>query len=246
MNWDAVRDVVDGTWETGLGVDRSVLRSGEVHVTVADLGANDALSVLLDQTCILAVRATDLDAARRAVAGRSAPDAFTTEVLKEIVGSDAQVDGPSCHAYAWRSSFRGPPDSSAKQVGGGDPELMAFLHGNDPADWSESGFPQVPSESDPVTTRFWILREGHRVVAAGNLTEWRGRPADVGVLTARPERGRGLATRLVATMVDDALGSVEVVRYRALATNTASLAVARSLGFQPYGQNYRARRPQPT
>jgi hypothetical protein len=42
-------------------------------------------------------------------------------------------------------------------------------------------------------------------------------------------------------MVSDALPAVEIVRYRALMTNTASLRVAQSLGFEGRGQNYRVR-----
>jgi hypothetical protein len=76
-----------------------------------------------------------------------------------------------------------------------------------------------------------------RIVAAGNITEWRGLPADVGVLTEGRQRGRGLAGRLVGTMVADVLPSVGIVRYRALASNIASLSVARRLGFEPNGQN---------
>jgi hypothetical protein len=44
-------------------------------------------------------------------------------------------------------------------------------------------------------------------------------------------------------MVADALPVVGVVRYRALASNVATLALAEQLGFESYGQNFRARRP---
>ena len=93
-----------------------------------------------------------------------------------------------------------------------------------------------------MTTQFWTLTSGEEVLAAGNMTEWRGLPADVGVLTKPSYRGRGFASRLAATMVAAALPAVEVVRYRALASNVASLTVARQLGFELYGQNFRARR----
>jgi RimJ/RimL family protein N-acetyltransferase len=77
------------------------------------------------------------------------------------------------------------------------------------------------------------------------MTDWRFRPADVGVLTRPDARGRGLAARLASTMVADALPVAGVVRYRALVTNRRSLAVASRLGFEPYGQNFRARRTSP-
>ena len=77
------------------------------------------------------------------------------------------------------------------------------------------------------------------------MTDWRGLPADVVVLTRPDARRRGLAGRVAPTMIADALPEAIVVRYRALVTNLASLAVARRLGFEPYGQNYRARRTSP-
>jgi predicted GNAT family acetyltransferase len=87
-----------------------------------------------------------------------------------------------------------------------------------------------------------VLREREQIVAAGNMTEWRGLPADVGVLTHPAHRGRGFAGRLVGAMVSAVLPTVGVVRYRALVSNHASLAVAQRLGFEQYGQDYRTRR----
>lgn len=240
-----VRALVDTEWEARLGVERSVLRSGGVHVVAAGLGANDAMSFLLDETCIVVVPADEVESATAALAGLEARAAFTADALRTLVGSDAQVDGPSWHGYADARSFLGTADDSAQPVDGDETTLLAFLDGNHLADRAESGFPRVVCSADPETTRFWIFREDDRVVAAGNMTDWRGLPADVGVLTEPSQRSRGLARRLVGTMVADALPAVGVVRYRALASNVASLALAERLGFEPYGQNFRARRPPP-
>jgi predicted GNAT family acetyltransferase len=70
------------------------------------------------------------------------------------------------------------------------------------------------------------------------MTPYRGLPADVGLVTHPEARGRGFARRLAAMMVSDALPHVEIVRYRALLTNAASLRIAESLGFVPRGQNF--------
>lgn len=234
--------LVDADWEARLGVDRSVLRGGGVHVVAAPLGANDAMSFLLNETCIVVVPADELGSAQDALAGLDARAAFTEDTLRMLVCDDARVDGPSWHSYADEQSFLGAPDRAVVQVDGGDSSLLNFLVDNDVADWAESGFPRDPASADPETTQFWILREHGRVAAAGNLTEWRGVPADVGVLTSPAERAKGLAIRVVATMTAAALPVVGIVRYRALASNVGSLAVARRVGFEPYGQNYRCRR----
>ena len=237
-----IRELVDAEWETRLGVERSVLRGGGVHVVAADLGANDAMSFLLADTCILAVRASEIEKAREVVSGLDAEAAFSPEVLRSLVGPDGQVDGPSIHTYADQESFRGTSDPAATAVAGNDVELIEFLRSNDVSDWAESGFPRDPSTADRTTTEFWLLRRSDEVVAGGNLTEWRGHPADVGVLTIPSARGQGLGGRLVGAMVSDALPRIGVARYRALASNTASLALASRLGFVDYGSNFRARR----
>lgn len=239
---EGVRTLVDAEWEARLGVERAVLRGGGVHVVAADLGANDAMAFLLGRTCIVVVSPEAVEPSRAALIGLDVPAVFTAAALRTLVGRDAQVHGPSQHSYTSRSSFRGTADEAAQPVKGDDPRLLSLLQNNDPSDRDESGFPRDPSAADPATTRFWILREHDHVLAAGNMTEWRSGPADVGVLTDRSHRSRGTARRLVGAMVADALRSVDVVRYRALASNTASLAVADRLGFEPYGRNYRARR----
>jgi RimJ/RimL family protein N-acetyltransferase len=239
----AVRRLVDTEWGALFGLSPAVLRTGGVHVVATDLGANDAMSFLLDDTCVVVVRPDELEAARAALSGVDAGVAFTADALRRLVGSGARVDGPSWHSYVTEQTFRGGADPAVEPIDGGDPSLLAFLEDNDIAEWAESGFPLQPGSADAQTTRFWVLREGRRIVAAGNMTEWRGLPADVGVLTHPNVRGQGLATRLAGTMVADMLPTVEVARYRALATNHASLAVALRLGFESYGQNYRARRP---
>lgn len=239
---EAIRALVDAEWQVRLGVDPSILHSGGVHVVTADLGTNDAMSFLLEETCIVVVAADEAEAAREALAGLDAQAAFTADALRALVGFDAQVDGPSWHSYADEQSFRGTADPDVVPVDSDEDALLAFLERNDAADWAESGFPQDLGSASPETTRFWLLRERGHVVAAGNMTEWRGFPADVGVLTAPAERGRGLAGRVVGAMVAAALPTVAVARYRALASNVASRAVALRLGFEPYGQNYRARR----
>lgn len=239
---EGIRDVVDAEWEGRLGVDRALLYGGGVQVISADLGSNDAMSFLLRDTCFVVVPDDEVARARRLVSGRDPREVFSAETLFELVGPDGRVDGPSVHTYADIATFRGAADPDAVAVGGGDVELMAFLEASELEEWAESGFPRDPSAADPETTQFWVLREGGRVVAAGNLNEWRGRPGDVGVLVSPADRRRGLARRLVGAMVTDVLPSIGVVRYRALAANLASLSVARRLGFVEYGQNYRARK----
>lgn len=237
-----VRTLVESEWASRLGLSPPVLRRGGVHVVATELGANDAMSFLLDKTCVVVVPPEEVETATAMLSGLDPQAAFTAETLGGLVGPGTLVEGPSSHSYAGERTFRGSVDDAVQPIDGADDGLLAFLETNDLADWAESGFPLDPASADPDTTRFWVLLEGGHVVAAGNMTEWRHLPADVGVLTHPGDRGRGLGARLVATMVAATLPLAGVVRYRALATNRRSLAVARRLGFESFGQNYRARR----
>src|SRR5215510_14145952 len=133
-------DLVDADWASRLNVDRSVLRDGGVHVVDADVGANEAMSVLLDETCVLIVRPDRVDAARAMVDSLDAHEAFHTETLQLIAGADAIVEGPSCHHFCNATSFRGGPDEAAHRVGGDDPRLVSFLDAQEVAERDEGGF----------------------------------------------------------------------------------------------------------
>ena len=239
-----IRGLVGSEWAVRLGVSPSVLHTNGVIAVTAELGANAAMSFLFDERCIVVVGPDELDAAVDAVSGLDAREAFREGLLRFLVGPDTQVDGPSWHSYVNRRGFSGAPDAAVDVVNGTNESLNNFLAGCEAADVDESGFsPKAMSDKGTGITTFWVLREGDRVVAAGTMSDWRGYAADVGVLTHPDYRGRGFAGRLVAAMVDASLPTAGVVRYRALTSNGASLRVARRLGFEPFGQNYRARRP---
>jgi predicted GNAT family acetyltransferase len=74
------------------------------------------------------------------------------------------------------------------------------------------------------------------------MTPFRDAPGDVGVVTRSDQRGRGLGRAVAASMTAEWLPIVEIVRYRALTTNAASLAVAARLGFEGHGANIVVRR----
>ena len=96
--------------------------------------------------------------------------------------------------------------------------------------------------ADPDGVLYGIEEDG-RLSAAGNLTRFRGYPVDVGLLTHPAARGRGLARQIAFRTIGDALPAAGIIRYRALATNSPSLAIARSRASPGDGQNLIARLP---
>jgi hypothetical protein len=72
-----------------------------------------------------------------------------------------------------------------------------------------------------------------RLAAAGNVTPFRGYPADVGLLTRPAARGRGLAKQIAVQMIGDALPAAGIIRYRALVTNAPIAPVPGLCGVRP-------------
>ena len=150
---------------------------------------------------------------------------FTAGACAGIAGVDeAQILGPSWHGFTDAGHFTSAVPGAGRRLDRGDPLLAGLREACGEAEWAEGGF------ADPDGVMYGIEQDG-RLAAAGNLTRFRGYPADVGLLTHPAARGRGLARQIAVQMIGDALPAAGILRYRALATNSPSLAIARSLGF---------------
>jgi RimJ/RimL family protein N-acetyltransferase len=80
----------------------------------------------------------------------------------------------------------------------------------------------------------WAVRDGSSVAGMVSLDLDDG---EIGFWVGAPYRGRGWAARAARLVVADAFGRLHVdhVRWRAIVGNSASLAVARRLGFRLEG-----------
>jgi GNAT superfamily N-acetyltransferase len=154
-----------------------------------------------------------------------------------IIGVGAlRALGPSWHSYLHRDDFR-PGTAAGRRVVEADHDAIRRFQeivGED--DFHEGGFGW-----EPFPEVAWVLEDGEGVAALGNMTDFGGAPADVGLVTRPDARGRGLATQLATAMLVECFEDHEVARYRALTTNAASIAVARRLGFEGYGENVAVR-----
>jgi Acetyltransferase (GNAT) family len=162
---------------------------------------------------------------------------FTPGACAQIADvGEARILGPSWHGFTDAGHFTPAVPGAGRRLDRGDPLLAGLREACGETEWAEGGF------ADPDGVLYGIEQDG-RLAAAGNLTVFRGYPADVGLLTHPAARGRGLATKVAVQMIADALPAAGIIRYRALAANSPSLAIARSLGFAGYGQNLIARLP---
>lgn len=156
-----------------------------------------------------------------------------------LVGAPSGL-GPSRHSYLHRDDFVAGPADGRRVTDDDMDAVRAFEASVGSEAFHEGGFGH-----DPFPDVAWLIEDDHGIAVLGNMTDFAGAPADVGLVTRDDVRGRGLATRLATAMLVDcfASGDVEVARYRALTTNAPSLAVAAKLGFAGYGENVAVRFP---
>ena len=227
-------------WAEALGCDLRLLGEPGAHLVPggARLRGRNAVYMADVRAAVLVYCPGWLRPRAAAVLADTPPGhLFTPGACAKIAGVDeVQVLGPSWHGFTDAGHFAPALPGAGRRLDRDDPLLAGLREACGEAEWAEGGF------ADPDGVMYGIEEDG-RLAAAGNLTMFRGHPADVGLLTHPAFRGRGLAKQIAVQMIQDALPAAGVIRYRALVTNSPSLAVARSLGFAGYGQNLIARLP---
>lgn len=229
-----MKDAVDGAWAAGLGCDVALLRSPGAHLVPGGpefSGYNAVYLARFDRT-VLVYCPDDLRQIAADVLRSTPPDdVFTVGTVERIAeGRLEVVRGPGWHGFVDDEHFVSMPDPVGERLSVADRRLADLARACGAEEWAEAGF--VFDEGEV----YGVEVEGH-LVAAGNMNPFRGRPADVGLLTHPDHRGQGWAKRLASRMIADALPHVGVVRYRSRTTNAASLAVAQALGFVGRGEN---------
>lgn len=236
-------------WAAALGCDRRLLGEPGAHLVPGGPRLAGFRGVYLASVgpAVLVYCPARLRRRAAALLAAMAPGevftAGTCALLAGLAGDAGQADqasqqvhGPSWHGFTDAVHFTAALPAAGRRLDRADPLLAGLRASCADGDWAEGGF------ADPDGIVYGIEQEG-RLAAAGNLTPFGGHPADVGLLTHPAARGQGLATRVAVRMISDALPAAGLVRYRALASNAPSLAIARSLGFAGCGQNLMARLP---
>ncbi len=202
---------VDAAWAEALGCSLDLLHAPGAHLVQGgpDLAAYRGVYMArVDDSVLLYSPPSHESAARQLLSSAAPEEVFSAQSCLWIAGADAQVVlGPSWHGFVDVGKFRPAEGSTGERVERDDPELEAVRHACGENEWLEAGF----GDPDGIC---YGLRESGQLVAAGNMTSYRGMPADVGVITHTAFRRRGLARRLVAYMTADQLPAVGIVRYR--------------------------------
>lgn len=226
------RERVDRFWSTTFD-----LSPADLHLTGIRIQAHNAprqewrgIYVLAFADAATVFAPADLVAGLRDAIGNETAAAATDPGRWQAVLPKARVLGPSRHHYLDDAQ---PLQAIAagRRLNPGDFSALSSLSAAvGESDWADSGFGGQPAV-------LFGLFDADQMVAAANLTSGPEGASDVGVATHPDRRGHGFGTRIAATAAKQALAMYGIARYRALAANAASLAIASRLGFDEYGQN---------
>jgi hypothetical protein len=173
----------------------------------------------------------------------TAPDEDSVEIVRRALGDlpgvamtdpaavggrlpVAEALGPATLAYCDMAGFHPVASSAVEMVPAGGSDVEALLARVPAEDADESGLAEITSPA-------FVMRAGLDVIAAAGFRTWPGSAAHVSVLTAEPERGRGLARVVATAAVTHALEAGLLPQWRA--RPQASRRVARALGFRELG-----------
>jgi RimJ/RimL family protein N-acetyltransferase len=98
------------------------------------------------------------------------------------------------------------------------------------AAWDHGG-----SKIDPGVPLFGVFDGSRELTALASYQVWNERIAHISIVTHPRHQGRGLGRAAVALAAQRALTAGLVPQYRTLQANTASMAIAKRLGFVEYG-----------
>ncbi|WP_406634314.1 GNAT family N-acetyltransferase [Amycolatopsis sp. WGS_07] len=221
---DDLLDRVRQLWLALAGVDGPFPGAGQARVLVSPgskLGPPGWVGVVaLGEAVVVTVpskRWQALGAGRISAAEWTDPDR-----LRQVMPI-VEVLGPATLAY-----FDGDPAGldSTETVSPGHPDLEALLTSVPAEEADESGIAEITSPAA-------VLRRGRQVIAAAGYRRWPGEIAQLSVLTAPEQRGRGLARAVAGAAVAHAVANRLLPQWRA--RHDASRRVARALGFRELG-----------
>ncbi len=212
-------------WADLFGCEKALLWQGVSVSPHARLGDYEGIFVAhRDAGCHISLPTWSDDNLRESLSQQGIPqfgDPWFWHALPATSG--LSVLGPSVHSY----TDHDPGTVAGVELADAE-ELVSFRSAIDDAEWHEGGFADA-------LLRVFVLRESSgEIVAAANLTEFLGPPADLGVVVHPAHRGRGLGSRVGRAGTSYAVQHCGIARWRALTTNVASRSTAAALGFEDY------------
>ncbi len=225
----ATRDRIEEAWAKTFGLPVDTLRGGGTHVAPS-ADESTVLEVLrLPRATVVTGPPEHHDRLAAAIARVGPAITEPAAGQRELADLGAAAVGVNVHSYNDDVSTLGPPDDRVLVAPPGiRAALQRLARTMRKSEWHEAGF------DDPGL--IFTLMERRAILAAAHLSPWDGHLAELGFVTRPSVRGRGYGTIVVAAAARDAIARHGVARWRTRSTNVASLAVARRLGFEIYGE----------
>ena len=215
---------IEGWWTDLFGCERALLWQGLSVEPHAGLGDYEGIFLAHRTTgCHVSLPRWADDELRESLSRQGIPRFGDPEFWHRLPATNQlSVLGPSVHSYT-------DVDPGGPVVDEAVPDdLTEFRAAVGEADWNEGGF-----ADDPL--QLFVVRDiSGVVVAAANLTDFLGHPADIGVVVHPDGRGQGLSLQVGRAATSYAVRQSGIARWRALTGNTPSRTVAAELGFEPY------------
>ncbi len=224
--------IIEAYWTDLLGCGVADLCRPGVSVGTYRGPYRDAWWLRHGSSHVVSVPLDLVDRVRTAI-GHRAPEPFDRFSIESALGPEAQrIIGPCFLGYADRESLRGTHHPNARRLGHDDAvPLRGLRESCAPEDWAESG---VEVERLGLFGCF----EQQRLVAVASYAVWGGTLAHIGVITHPERRGSGYGRTAAASAAKDALDRGFVVQWRALESNSASIALGNSLGCARWGSHF--------
>lgn len=160
-------------------------------------------------------------------------------LLETLRDDGAEALGEARLAYVDEETLQPVATDGVAELPDDDP-LVTDLHAtSDRGEWNEAIGTEVREHS-------FAIVEQSSLLALANLQIWNDELAHVGVFTAAPARGRGLAAKVSCAAVERAYTRGFVPQWRSRVGNHASARVAGKLGFVDLGKQMTVRLRTPT
>jgi GNAT superfamily N-acetyltransferase len=170
---------------------------------------------------------------QRAKAWTTALVADEASLLQELSGLApgrvGKVIGPAFIGYGSAATLTLDDAAGAVAIPSQEASVAALRDACGAA-WADGG-----SKIDPHVPLFAVFAGSRELAALASYEVWNQRIAHISIVTHPLHRGRGLGRAAVALAAEHALTAGLIPQYRTLQANTASMAIAKRLGFVEYG-----------
>lgn len=229
--------IADKWWAQDFGCSPGELRPAETRVQAHTARLADATGMWLlvaGGAPVVSMPANVFaKLGERAKGWTTALVADETSLLRELAGIApgrvGRVVGPAFISYGSAASLDLRNARHAVSVASEEASIASLREACGSA-WDDGG-----SEIDDEVPLFGVFGGARELRALASYEVWDTSIAHISIVTHPEHRGRGFGRAAVALAAQHALAAGLVPQYRTLQANTASIVVAKRLGFVEYG-----------